>query len=232
MNDDLKKYISLDFINQMPGLFTIADPDSKLLVANSTSLDWWGYPLTEKVIGQSYCNFPCKISELHYSLVAQDKIVLNTKKPLKIIGRFCYSKDSWKVLLGQKYLIKNERDEIIGVVAHFDEITHYPIFDFLHLFGVFDNSRYKFNLNQQISYHIEDSYPDIPLTERESECLFFVLRGKITKEIAKILKISPRTVETYFDNIKTKLRCDNKSQVIEKSISLGYMHIIPKGLIL
>lgn len=232
MNDELSKYVSFNFINQIPGLFTIVDSNSKLLAANSTSLDWWGYDRADDIIGLSYGDFPCKISELHNLLVAQDKTVLSMNKPSRIIGRFCYAKDNWKVLLGQKYLIKNEQDEVMGVVAHFDEITDYPIFDFLNLFGVFDKNQCKFNLNQQISYYIEDSYPEIALSERESECLFFVLRGKVTKEIAQILKISPRTVEAYFDNIKTKLMCANKSQVIEKAIALGYMHIVPKKLIL
>lgn len=44
----------------------------------------------------------------------------------------------------------------------------------------------------------------IILTTREQECLQFITEGYTNKEIARQLNLSPRTIEWYVDNIKTK----------------------------
>lgn len=58
-----------------------------------------------------------------------------------------------------------------------------------------------------------------------------MLRGKSMKEIATILNLSVRTVESYFAIIKLKLGCSNKSQIIEKAINSGFLHYIPNSII-
>ena len=50
---------------------------------------------------------------------------------------------------------------------------------------------------------------------RESECLVLLVLGRSMKEIADKLCISMRTVEFYINNIKFKLQCGYKSQIIE-----------------
>lgn len=53
------------------------------------------------------------------------------------------------------------------------------------------------------------------LSCRERECLKLLLRDKSAKETASILGLSPRTVEYYFENIKNKLSCWNKREVLQ-----------------
>ena len=48
------------------------------------------------------------------------------------------------------------------------------------------------------------------LSEQELECLRFLLQGKTAKETALLMRISFRTVEYYFENIKDKLTCFRK----------------------
>jgi len=43
------------------------------------------------------------------------------------------------------------------------------------------------------------------LTKRELDCLNYTIQKKTSKEIAKMLKISYRTVEKYLENIKRKM---------------------------
>ena len=71
------------------------------------------------------------------------------------------------------------------------------------------NPRYKLselNFNKTISN----------LTRRESECLELILNGKSTKEIAKILDISYRTVEKHQESIKTKYGCKTIHQLVSQ----------------
>jgi len=51
------------------------------------------------------------------------------------------------------------------------------------------------------------------LSKREKQCIKYLVDGKTAKESAALLRLSPRTVEFYLENIKNKLFCVNKQQV-------------------
>lgn len=55
---------------------------------------------------------------------------------------------------------------------------------------------------------------DLRLSKRELECLRLFCQGKSYKEAAKILAISPRTMEGHLANIMNKTSCSNKIDVI------------------
>ena len=65
----------------------------------------------------------------------------------------------------------------------------------------------------------------LSLTKRELDCLNNLVLGYSTKEIAKVLGLSPRTVEDYLQNAKDKLRCSKKSEVIQIMLSRNSMNI-------
>ncbi len=51
------------------------------------------------------------------------------------------------------------------------------------------------------------------LTPREVETVYWLIRGKTVPEIAILLQLSKRTVETYVNNIKFKLACKSLFQL-------------------
>ncbi len=54
----------------------------------------------------------------------------------------------------------------------------------------------------------------IYLSEQQNKCLLSLKEGKTTKEIAKDLNLSPRTVETYINQVKIKTGFQRKSELI------------------
>ena len=60
------------------------------------------------------------------------------------------------------------------------------------------------------------------LSLREEECLKYFVKGKTAKEIARILGISPRTVEVYLLHLKLKTNSTCKGQLIDKIFSNEY----------
>jgi len=58
------------------------------------------------------------------------------------------------------------------------------------------------------------------LSRREIECLQCLIDGLSAKETGALLFLSPRTVETYLNHIKDKLKCRTKRDII----SLVYIH--------
>jgi DNA-binding NarL/FixJ family response regulator len=54
------------------------------------------------------------------------------------------------------------------------------------------------------------------LTSREKEILDYIAEGKIEKEVASILFLSPKTVKKHISNIYTKLHVNNRVEALNK----------------
>lgn len=65
-------------------------------------------------------------------------------------------------------------------------------------------------------YYLDPPFEKAYLTEREAFCMARLLRNKTYAEIAQELHISPRTVEFYTNNMKAKLSCFSKSDLIRR----------------
>jgi DNA-binding CsgD family transcriptional regulator len=70
---------------------------------------------------------------------------------------------------------------------------------------------------------LEKAMQEHDLTERQLECLYLLVKGKLMKQIADNMLISHRTVEHYIETIKQRMGCVNKSQLIERALSIPYI---------
>lgn len=64
-------------------------------------------------------------------------------------------------------------------------------------------------------FQIKAENHTIYLSRREIECMLHLAKHRTTKDIAKRLNLSHRTVESYLSNIKKKTNCHTKSQLVE-----------------
>lgn len=86
--------------------------------------------------------------------------------------------------------------------------------------------RNRLKLNQESSIDLD--LPEastlqlntIHLTKRQKECLYWLLKGKTAAETGEILKLSPRTVESYIHHLKRKFQCSTKAELISKALGL------------
>lgn len=68
-----------------------------------------------------------------------------------------------------------------------------------------------------------DSQNKVYLTERERLCFIYFLLGKTAKEIADLLQSSPKTIETHMRNVKIKLNCNNRGELLKKAWEMGIL---------
>lgn len=63
-------------------------------------------------------------------------------------------------------------------------------------------------------YKLNGIYKDVYLTQRELDTIREIAKGNTAKEAAQNLQLSPRTVESYINNIKLKLDLHKTTQII------------------
>ncbi|MGQ3890940.1 LuxR C-terminal-related transcriptional regulator [Legionella sp. CNM-4043-24] len=232
MNHFAYEFHANHLIDQIPGYFSILDLNSRFLYGNTRSLQLSGFKTLDKMQGHSYRDMKCKAAEQHEVFCHQDRLVVQQQKSIRILGHYCYNNDDWRIIFGEKFILKNENNQLTAIAQHFYDVTQNNVFNLTMLYEFESLTKNKSNdIHNQKSYIIEDEYPELNLSERETECFFYLIRGHSAKSIAAILNLSVRTIEYYFENIKNKFNCYSKSELVEKAFSLGYLHIIPQKLL-
>lgn len=75
----------------------------------------------------------------------------------------------------------------------------------------------------QQSGQIHEATPDpLPLTPAEEKVFWEVVQGYTNKQIGDRLFVSPRTVQTHLSNILSKLKLENRSQLVRFAFERGY----------
>lgn len=97
--------------------------------------------------------------------------------------------------------------------------------------SLFDDKKID-HFNKQVTLKripIYDESKKMYLSQRELQCLNILSQGKTVKEIAQILELSPRTVESYVTNVKMKTGYSYKSQLISffnRKCEIKYRHLV------
>lgn len=88
---------------------------------------------------------------------------------------------------------------------------------------LFSNSQKSIAIQKSKSYNLGPKYNSTYFTQREAECMVLLLQGKTVNRIADLLNLSPRTVEFYLKNMKTKLGCRTKFELIELVLESDFL---------
>ncbi len=172
---------------------------------------------------------PCKASELADKFIAADQEVIRTGRPVVSIEYCRYIDGSWRVHYDRKSPLLNSSGEMIGISCHAMDVTDCPIMRSIIALTLPIGKYHR--ISQQHSYQLKMSYDNFDLSELQSETLFLMLRGMSSKEIARRLARSPRTIEKHRTKIKEKMGCQKQSQLFEKTIVSGAGLLIPQSLL-
>lgn len=78
------------------------------------------------------------------------------------------------------------------------------------------------------TYYLGDKYPGVYLTKREAECMFWVVQNHTIVATALKMELSARTVEFYVKNMKLKLHCVSKKQLIDRILQTNLLQQLEK----
>lgn len=217
-------------IEQLPGYIVWKNMESVYLQTNTNTARLLGFKKPEELIGITDYDLRCKAADDADLFVEEDQKAQRSSMPLSLICISSYANEQMKALLANKSLFFDDNNKPLGTVAHAVELSPGILKD-MH-FLLEDHIKYRSPKRHFSSvYCLNTSYGEIKLSVRQAQCLFYVLRGKTNKHIAKILQLSNRTIESYLDTLKIKMNCSNKAELIEKSIDLGFLETVPSGII-
>lgn len=208
-------------IELIDGVVGYKDLNHRLVHANKKLLEYNGYKNVRDIEDKTDCELIwADFSEIYHK---QERDALNdiiypalhpgTDKN----GRFF-------LFFNRKYPWKNEQQENIGIICHSVEIED---IDFLKkIYHVVKST----GIDVQKPYYLNHPFLQ-RISSRESECLFYLIRGNTAKEIARQLSLSYRTVEQHIDSLKRKFSCRNKSELISYALKHEYNLYIPQRLL-
>lgn len=218
--------VNESLIWQIPGHYFVKNRDREYVFANQKTTNSHGFERIEQLIG----NTDYEINSLNVQCAtdwhSQDELVLN-KQNVNTIEIFTDANQETFVLTCRKVPLINSTGTCIGIQGICFELDKSFLGNIAQLFSC----KLLNKIKHRNSFTISCSGSKFNLSMRESECLFYLLRGKTAKEIAQVFKLSPKTIEYHMEQIKNKFSVQSKSELIEKAIEEGYFFNIPESLI-
>lgn len=168
-----------------------------------------GLSSKDAIKGMTDFDFDWGVEHAAKSFVEFDQRVMDSKQSLSTEDVFREVDGRLVTVLTTKRPLEDEAGKVIGVLAVSVDITERKNTE-NRLLGL----RKKFLL-----------------TEREIECLFYVVRGFNVPMIAEKLFVSKRTVETYIENIKIKTNCYTKTDLLERALYEEWLESMPNDIL-
>jgi DNA-binding CsgD family transcriptional regulator len=212
-------------LQQIPGCVAWKDKDLKYRGANKNLLASMKLRHLEELLGLADHELLLNTPQLNAQFRQQDLLALSGHS-LEIIHDLENFQDNTTYFL-KKAPLRDEQNQIIGLIYHCTAWSQPNLLTSLRRI----DQKYQAAANVPAYYNLETYHNPAELSKRELECLFLQLRGKTVKQIAEILDLSKRTVESYIDNLKAKLGCQNKAELLVAAMLKGYQHHVPKSLL-
>lgn len=214
-------------IRQIPGLIVVMDTNSKFIYSNAYTARMFGYKTEEQMIGIDAYGMRCPAVECAEQFIEQDVYARDNTTELTMLDIHGYADNEQKILLTKKAPF-TLNGELKGSICHCTEIFSTSLAKISVALIDLDKKFHEKTTNDERTYTINKVLKHTKLSRRELDCVFYLLRGKTNKEIAKHLNLSSRTVESYLQNIKFKWQCEKKSHIIDYAVVNGYLGYIPE----
>lgn len=130
----------------------------------------------------------------------------------------------WKARSGLIYPFFNSRDSGLWLAIETSRSSAWTLEKNREHRGMLDGSAYAVINHVFVKLapgHVQRQISFAGLSPREQEVALWTMRGKTALEIAMILEIAERTVNSHIATIVRKLEASNKTEAIAKAIRIG-----------
>lgn len=214
---------------QFPGLVIFKDLNSVYKGVNQLAAELLGFKKIDELIGIADYDIRCEAAIFAGLARDFDKLTISEKE-VKTLDVIKYADGKIWTLIDTKKLVFNKNKDPVGILCHAMPVKNENLTKIaVNLLKINQRKNSTSQIECGIFSLTNEKYNHYRLSKQESFCLFFLVRGNTAKLIAKKMNISFRTVESYLENIKIKLNCKNKSELIAKAIEEGFLTTIPNA---
>jgi len=214
-------------LSAVPGYIAWQDTQARFLCANAVTITDLGFDCLDQMSGLLPGDVRCPAAALHDQAVTEIQYVLSRHETITTLFSAYITQGQWGLFLGQQQPLPDSRGVIIGVSTHTFDITRTTMGH--RLLPLFLEHRKKGStVIRQGVYKYLDSRQEWNLPTRQGECFFWLLQKKSAREIAALLDLSVRTIESYIDLIKHKFNVKTLNELIEVAHQKGIANYIPQ----
>ena len=180
-------------LSQLPGSVLIKNLIQHLCLGNKAFVKATGLKTLCQLEGLNDYDAPwAQYAEnyLAHDLDAAQGLVYNIIEPLPC-------KDNFKIMLCKKVPYRNNDGVVTGVLGLSTELKSSDILTISKLLGHKNLFKDGKSIIVSDNHYIQSRTNKLKLTTRETECLFYLIRGGTRKTIAKQLNLSPRTIDAH-----------------------------------
>lgn len=210
---------------QQPGMAFYKSLDHVYSISSHYTAKLCGYKNADEFSGRNDYELRCAAIESADVFRAEDSRVMQSDKTLMCLQVHQYADNNIHIFMLKKSPVKNADGKITGICGFGSEITN-PGFGRV-LYNLLSLPQHDVDVAQNVE--ISDLYDE--LSSRETDVLFYFMRGYTNKDIAAYLQLSPRTVETYLERIKFKFRCHSRNELQDYCMHKGLIYFIPKNIL-
>ena len=219
MKDELRDclYRCSRQLNKMKGIFFIKSADFRYAYVSEELVSCAGLLSRDEIIGKLDSELPWRDVSGIYSYF--DRYTVSYGKAFSITPHYNRSSQKYNLISSEKYAIYNKANIAIG------------IFGWVSLIN--DRVCVQSQLNEYLSvpirrtHYIDLKCSELALSKRESECLFYLMRGETTKSISLKLGVESRTINLYLENVKNKFSTFDRQGLINHAWASQFKYFIP-----
>lgn len=199
------------------------DGKGTYLTPNAVASTLCGFKRPDDMHGTSYQALPSPLSAFARQFIEQDQWVLDNQQSLTFIEMFRYADNQYHCHLGRKSFVPQAQSFLVkATLFNITELIN-PIL--CELLSVQDRTISQ-KETRAFCYHLSQQDDDKAiLTQREIQCVRYLMHNFTNKMIAARLNVSARTIESHINNIKNKLNLTSKAMIVAHCIQNNLLPI-------
>lgn len=213
--------------SQLPGCWGCKDQNSVFVYANEEYSKLVGIEHHDDCVGRTDFDMPSPTTNCAQLFQEQDQMVMKENIKLRVLDIHPYPDGRWRAHIFTKKPWLDDNNNIQGTIFFGQELTDTAILEVGHWIC----RAAGLNTSAQVSFNVHKHPLQKALNTRESEVLFLLLYGKKPQYIARVLKMTVKTVENHVLKLRDKFNASTKNELVDLALSSGFGSHIPESML-
>lgn len=213
----------------LPGIWCVVDAKSRYLYYNTAYAKLVGVAdqPADYLLGKTVADMNCNAAACANLFWEADAKVIATKRMVQVLHSIQMANGQWTVLQIDKQPVLDEQGEVCAIIFHLIDQSANHMLD-LALSVAEEKAKKSADSPGARLVNLSNQSLKVELKPKESECLFYLIRGYSYKEIASIQNITYRTVVDHIERLKSKFNVNTSNELITRALVAGHPGAVPQ----